>query len=348
MMKTIILLLCSLFFWISSSAWAVNCYQNTKNGLTTINNTLPSFTIPSNAVLGSKIWESSDINVTVYCDDAAGWTQNNQTEDIFAWIKLSAKNSSDVLNNPYFIFGVTYNGADHEGINEGIDTGVCLDKYKQLYDGLWYDPVCNGSTLQKNITFQARFRLYVKLKGFPADPDAVYNFGKVNVLQFDGEGGANLTPNAYNLKYNIDGLDHVHFLDCGVDIQIFPESQVVDFGHVNNVDVWSQKASFSVSTIRDATAECSQQFDVTMSFNTDDLYDTSNVDMGNGLLMQIRDETLGKDLLMNTYYPFATYYPNSSANTVTHNYTAKLKKNPGRGIEVGPFSKDIVLKINYQ
>ncbi|WP_194207231.1 pilus assembly protein [Superficieibacter sp. 1612_C1] len=347
-MKKIIMLLCAWLLLASSSAWAVNCYENSKGGRVTIDNKLPSFTVPSNAIIGSKIWESSDINVTVYCDDAAGWTENNQTEDIYAWILLSDKNSSEVLDNPYFTFGVTYNGADHEGINDGIDTGACLDKFKQLYDGIWYNPICNGSTLQKNITFPARFRLYVKLKAIPTDPDAVYNFGTVNVLQFDGEGGANLNKNAKNLKYNITNLDNIHFLDCGVDIKIFPENQIVDFGQVNNVDVWSQKAAFSVSTIRDVTAACSEQFDVTMSFNTDDLYDTRHVDMGNGLLMQIHDETTEEDLLMNTYYAFTTYYPGQEASTVTHNYIARLSKNPGRDIEVGPFSKDLILKINYQ
>ncbi|KPU05705.1 hypothetical protein AN697_05805 [Enterobacter cloacae subsp. cloacae] len=82
--------------------------------------------------------------------------------------------------------------------------------------------------------------------------------------------------------------------------------------------------------------------------NTNDLFDTSHVDMGNGLLMQLRDETLGQDILMNTYYPFATYYPDGGTSTVTHNYMAKLTKNPNREIEVGPFSKDIILKINYE
>ncbi|EKS6888880.1 pilus assembly protein [Enterobacter bugandensis] len=347
-MKKIASLLGLLLLLFSSSSWAVDCYQNHKGGATVYTANLPSFTVPSNAVVGSKIWESSDVNVTVYCDNASGWSKTNQTEDLFAWIKLSAKNSADVLNNPYFTFGVTYNGADHEMNDEGIDTGACLDKYEPYYDGIWHNPVCNGITMQKSITFPARFRLYVKLKAFPDDPDTVYNFGSVNVLQFDGEGGANLASNAKNLRYNIDGLDHVHFLDCGVDIQIFPENQIVDFGQVNNIDVNNQKAPFSVSTIRDATAACSQQFDVTMSFNTDDLFDTSHVDMGNGLVMQIRDETLGQDILMNTYYPFATYFPDGRASIVTHNYMAKLTKNPNREVEVGPFSKDIILKINYE
>lgn len=43
----------------------------------------------------------------------------------------------------------------------------------------------------KNVTFNARFRAYVKFKARPA-VDQTRDFGVVNVLQFDGEGGANL------------------------------------------------------------------------------------------------------------------------------------------------------------
>lgn len=343
-MKTIVMLLCSLLFLASSSTWAVDCYQNQHGGQTAITATLPSFSVPSNAMPGNKIWESSDINIIVYCDHAVDYKTSNQTEELYAWIKLSAKNSSDVLDNPFFTFGVTYNGIDYEDIDGQVPTGACLDKSDTIK---YHEPVCNGVTLQKDVTFPARFRLYVKLKAFPADPDAVYSFGSINVLQFDGEGGANLMSNAHNLRFNIDGLDHVHFLDCGVNIKVFPENQIVDFGTMAMSGNFAAEAPFSISTIRDVNAECTDQFDVTVSFNSDDLYGTAHVDMGNGLLMQIRDETSGEDLLMNTYYPFATYRP-TDESTVTRNYKAKLTKNPQREIEEGPFSKDLILKFNYE
>lgn len=347
-MKTMIKLFCALLFLASSSSWAVDCYQGQRDGNTSVTVSLPTFSVPSNAIPGSKIWESSDINVTVYCDNAVGHEDWNPTEELYAWVKLSAKNDTSVLNNDYFIFGVTYNGVDYDGIDAQVPTGACLDKSDVSYDNyFWYDPECNGVTLQKNITFPARFRLYVKLKAFPVDPDAVYSFGNVNVLQFDGEGGANLQSNAKNFNYNITGLENIRFLDCSVDIKVFPESQIVNFGAFTMGDTTVVERLFSVSTIRDATAECSQSFDVTLSFNTDDLYGTSHADMKNGLLMQIRDETEGEDLELNRYYPFATYNPND-ASTVTHNYKAKLTKNPQREVEFGPFSKDLILKLNYE
>ena len=347
-MKTMIKLFCALLFLASSSSWAVDCYQGQHGGNTSVMVSLPTFSVPSNAILGSKIWESSDINVTVYCDNAVEYQTWNPTEELYAWVKLSAKNDTSVLNNDYFIFGVTYNGVDYDGIDVQVPTGACLDKSDVSYGNhYWYDPVCNGVTLQENTTFPARFRLYVKLKAFPVDPDAVYSFGTINVLQFDGEGGANLMSDAKNFNYNITGLENVRFLDCSVDIKVFPESQIVNFGAFTMGDTTVVERPFSVSTIRDATAECSQSLDVTLSFNTDDLYDLSHADMGNGLLMQIRDETDAVDLEMNRYYEFAAYNPND-ASTVTHNYKAKLTKNPQREVEFGPFSKDLILKLNYE
>ncbi|EOT8593153.1 pilus assembly protein, partial [Escherichia coli] len=169
-MITLFRLLAILCLFFNVSAFAVDCYQNSKtsNPINTINVTLPTFKIPENAQPGKKIWESGDVNITVYCDNATGWTRNNPTEDIYAWIKLPAINSTDMLNNPYLTFGVTYNGMDYEGINEGIDTNGCLDKYEQIYSGIYHDPVCNGSTLQKGVTFNAHFRVYVKFKSRPA------------------------------------------------------------------------------------------------------------------------------------------------------------------------------------
>lgn len=55
------------------SVYAVNCYQDQRGGNTQIRGTLPSFRIPENAQPGQKIWESDDVNVTVYCDNATGW-----------------------------------------------------------------------------------------------------------------------------------------------------------------------------------------------------------------------------------------------------------------------------------
>ena len=85
----------------------------------------------------------------------------------------------------------------------------------------------------------------------------------------------------------------------------------------------------------------------TSFYTTDTLYDNTHLDMGNGLLMRLIDKTNG-DVTYNQYLPFATYHPDDTETTLTHDYTAELTRKPGEAIIPGPFSKDIIVKINYQ
>lgn len=138
----------------------------------------------------------------------------------------------------------------------------------------------------------------MKFKARPA-VDQTWDFGVVNVLQFDGEGGANLAADNKNLRYIIDGLNNISFLDCSVDVRIFPESQIVNFGQIsaNSIATYRPKAAFSVSTIKDVAADCTEQFDVVTSFyTTDTLHDDTHLEMGNGLLMRITDQKHKKTL----------------------------------------------------
>lgn len=190
----------------------------------------------------------------------------------------------------------------------------------------------------------------MKLKAIPATSDTVYDFGSINVLQFDGSGGANLQSNAKNLRFNIDGLSNVRFLDCSVDIKVFPESQVVSFKQIDNSSIRTSPATepFSISTIKDMSAGCTQQFDVQTSFYTDDvLYDATHLDMDNGLLLKIIDEEDHAAIEYNQYKAFTTYIPGQASDTITHEYTAELTKNPTKEVSIGPFSKDLIIKLNY-
>ena len=69
-MITLFRLLAILCLFFNVSAFAVDCYQDGYRGTTLINGDLPAFKIPENAQPGQKIWESGDINITVYCDNA--------------------------------------------------------------------------------------------------------------------------------------------------------------------------------------------------------------------------------------------------------------------------------------
>ena len=81
--------------------------------------------------------------------------------------------------------------------------------------GDYKEAACNGVTIQKNITFSVRFRLYVKLKAIPKE-QFDYTFPSVTVLTFDGSGGINTLPKAKPALRHYRAVT----LDCGVDIRI--------------------------------------------------------------------------------------------------------------------------------
>jgi hypothetical protein len=230
--------------------------------------------------------------------------------------------------NPYFTFGVTYNGVDYTGSDIGIPTGTCLDKKD---GGGGYTPNCNGVTPQQNVIFNARFRLFIQLKAIPADLDEHFNFGEINVVQFDGEGGANLMGSAKNLRFNIDGLDNITFLDCSVDISLEPQNQFVDFGVLSRRELQNTPATqpFRLSATKDLAAGCTQTFEVETSFYDNDgaLYDATHLDMWNGLLLRIADDTTHLDARFNEYQAFETFVAGMEER-LTHDYTAELTKNP--------------------
>lgn len=353
-MKKIYFAVIALLSLFSSSAWALDCYKDSKGGANVVNTTLPWFTVPANAPAGQKIWESGDLLVTVYCDNASrdhtkSVQQDPWSENIHAYILDSFHNTDSLItNNPYLAFGVTYNGVDYDIPDIKIDTGACLDKMDD-FDKSYKHAACNGSTIQRNVTFTVRFRLYVKLKTVPKEK-IEFTFPAVTVLAFDGTGGINRLSDAKNLHYNVDGLANIHFLDCSVNIRIYPDNQIVNFGQFTEhaLDAGEIKSPFSISTVKDESAGCSEQFDVTTSFyTTDTLYDDTHLDMENGLLMRLIDKKEG-NVTYNQYLPFATYLPDSTLTTMTHQYTAELTRKPGGVLRMGPFSKDIIVKINYQ
>lgn len=181
----------------------------------------------------------------------------------------------------------------------------------------------------KGVTFNAHFRVYVKFKSRPAG-DQTVNFGTVNVLQFDGEGGANMAAKAKNLRYAITGLNNISFLDCSVDVRIFPESQIVNFGQIamNSISTFAPKAAFSVSTIRDVAANCTEKFDIATNFFTSDtLYDNTHLEMGNGLLMRITDQKRKKILNLTNSNFLALIFQTKCSNSNSQ-LSCRIKPKP--------------------
>lgn len=350
-----ILILIMLF---SSTSWALDCYQDVIGGNIRSTYYVQPFSVPANAQPGDKIWESNDIHVNVACNNSTFNSQSpgTKTENVYAWVNLLDPSVNDPLmfNNDYFIFGVTYNGIDYEMPNSSIDTGVCIDSANEANVTIALLPNCNGSVPVSVGRTHARVRLFVKLKARPLGtlPDQ-FTFSTIAVVQFDGKGGANTLSDAKNFRLQIDGINNIKLLDCNVDIRIEPESQTVNFGRISRTNLEDgiiPEQPFSVATIKDSSAGCTQRFDVEGSFYSQyDVHsDMQSLNMGNGLLLQITEKDSVTPIRFNEYTPFATYDPAlPGSGVVTHYYQAKLRPDPAASLISGPFAKEIIFKINY-
>lgn len=337
------------------AAWAVHCYLGASGGPTDKYQMLDEFAIPDNAKVGDKIWESSDIKVPVYCDNGSKQEGGKRVgEHVYAWI-----NPYSSADDPYYQLGVTYAGVDYDATqgSVGIDTNACIDNVyyevftpAQISASGWENLLCskNVNDIHYSRTFIARMRLYVKIKSMPPH-DYHSTLGDFTLVQFDGEGGWNQSPDAYNLKYHVSGLDNIRVLDCNVNFSIEPANQVIDFGTFNPYDIahGAMTRTFSISTTKSQNGTCTDGFKVASSFYTTETLsgDDTALVMDNGLQLQIRNSL---DNSLNTFNQYAEYADfTGPLLTVKQDYIAELSKIAGREVKVGHFESVVLFKINY-
>ncbi|BBR57389.1 MULTISPECIES: fimbrial protein [Enterobacteriaceae] len=337
------------------NAWAVHCYLGASGGPTDKYQTLEEFAVPNNAQVGDKIWESGDIKVPVYCDNGDREESGKRVgENVFAWV-----NPYSSVDDPHYQLGVTYAGVDYDATQGavGIDTNTCIDNayYQkftadQIRASGWEDRLCskNADDPHYSRTFMARMRLYVKIKTMP--PHGYQStLGDFTLVQFDGANGWNQSPDAYNLKYHVNGLENIRVLDCNVNFNIEPANQVIDFGTFNpyDIDSGTMNRTFSITTTKTQDGMCNDGFKVSSSFyTTETLVDEDTALLiGNGLRLQIRNSA---DDTLNTFNQYAEYADfTGSLLTVTQDYQAELSKVAGEEVKVGHFESVVIFKINY-
>ncbi|MGG7520220.1 type 1 fimbrial protein [bacterium BS0013] len=332
-------------------ALALNCYLGGSGGPVEETKTISPFSIPSNAQIGQKIWESDDIKIPVTCDHnvASGFTQ----EDVYAWV-----NPYPAATDPYYELGVTYEGMDYDATGQpnGVDTRQCLDNNSitiytpdQIRQMGWENLICSGNpdNIHTTRTFIARLRLFVKIKAAPPH-GYVSSLSDYTVVQFDGKGGVNQMTDAKNLKYHINGLQNITVLDCGATFSIFPENQEIDFGTFSARDIVNQQTrtrTFSVKTTKVQDAQCSDGFKMDSSFYTAETLTAEDTALliGNGLKLRILNGT--QPYTFNQYKEYADFTGGTLQYEQT--YTAELSPVEGKAIQSGPFESVVLFKINY-
>ncbi|MDM3181214.1 type 1 fimbrial protein [Citrobacter sp. Cf108] len=356
MIRTLRLFLLLIFIALPfRSALAVHCYLGATGGPVEGYTAIEPFAVPNNAKPGDKIWESNDIKIPVYCDNA---TSENaySSENVYAWV-----NPYTSVNDTYYQLGVTYEGVDYDATQGAvnIDTHQCIDNQKlkiytpaQIKASGWEHYLCSGNAEDTHYsrTFIARMRLYVKVISMPPH-DYASSIGDYILVQFDGVGGINVSPDAANLKYHVTGLDQIRVLDCSVKFNIYPENQTIDFGTFNNMEINAKTMtkSFSIKTIKNLNADsgCTDTFKVSSSFYTTEelAEDDTSLRIGNGLQLKIRNM---EDNTLSTYNAYAEYAEfDTELLTREKSYQAELSQVAGEAVQTGSFETVVLFKINY-
>ncbi|EOO2967358.1 fimbrial protein [Escherichia coli] len=348
--KGVLLVICLLFLPLKS-ALALNCYFGSSGGSVEKSEAIQPFAVPGNAKLGDKIWESDDIKILVYCDNNTNG--NFESEHVYAWV-----NPYPGVQDRYYQLGVTYNGVDYDA-NQGksrIDTNQCIDSKnidiytpEQIITMGWQNKICSGdpANIHMSRTFLARMRLYVKIREMPPH-DYQSTLSDYIVVQFDGAGSVNEDPTAQNLKYHITGLENIRVLDCSVNFSISPETQVIDFGKFNLLDIrrHTMSKTFSIKTTKSQNDQCTDGFKVSSSFYTEEtlVEEDKALLIGNGLKLRLLDEN-ASPYTFNKYAEYADF--TSDMLVYEKTYTAELSSIAGTPIEAGPFDTVVLFKINY-
>ncbi|MBO9254366.1 type 1 fimbrial protein [Escherichia coli] len=348
--KGVLLAICLIFLPLKA-ALALNCYFGTANGAVEKSEAIMPFAVPANSKPGDKIWESDDIKIPVYCDNNTNG--NFESEHVYAWV-----NPYPGIQEPYYQLGVTYEGVDYDASlgKSRIDTNQCIDSKnidiytpEQIIAMGWQNKLCSGdpTVMHKSRTFVARMRLYVKVRAMPPH-DYQSKLSDYIVVQFDGAGSVNEDPTAKNLKYHITGLENIRVLDCSVNFAISPETQVVDFGRFNVLDIRRHTMSqqFKITTTKSQNDQCTDGFKVSSSFYTDEtlIDEDKSLLIGNGLKLRLLDEN-ASPYTFNKYSEYADF--TSDLLVYEKTYTAELSSTPGTPIDVGPFDTVVLFKINY-
>ena len=310
--KGLLLVICLLFLPLKS-ALALNCYFGTSGGTVEKSEAIQPFAVPGNAKPGDKIWESDDIKIPVYCDNNTNG--NFESEHVYAWV-----NPYPGVQDRYYQLGVTYNGVDYDASlgKSRIDTNQCIDSKnidiytpEQIIAMGWQNKICSGdpANIHMSRTFLARMRLYVKIREMP--------------------------PHDYQSTLSDN-------------FSISPETQVIDFGKFNLLDIrrHNMTKTFSIKTTKSQNDQCTDGFKVSSSFYTEEtlVEEDKALLISNGLKLRLLDEN-ASPYTFNKYAEYADF--TSDMLIYEKTYTAELSSIAGTPIEAGPFDTVVLFKINY-
>lgn len=154
----------------------------------------------------------------------------------------------------------------------------------------------------------------------------------------------------YDLKRGVIGLStpNITYIPCTMEISVNPET--IDFGGVKISDLdkgikFQRRFTTLIQKSKGCTLAVSAPFGINMYFEptVSTLNADGSLDLNNGLGLSIAD-TSGKYISYNTAWKINDVKVES---VLKNNFTANLQKISGQDVKTGPFSADVVVRIDY-
>ncbi len=154
----------------------------------------------------------------------------------------------------------------------------------------------------------------------------------------------------YDLQRGLIGLStpNITYIPCTMDISVSPET--IDFGVIKSSDLekgikFQRRFTTLIQKSKACTIAASVPFGINMFFEptASTLNADGSLNLNNGLGLSISD-TSGKYVPYNTEWKIDDVRVES---ILENHFTANLQKISGQDLKTGPFSADVVVRINY-
>lgn len=298
-----------------SFAYAAGCQFN--GSAQNIFLSVPQMSIPADTPNGTVLYTSPKTSINLSCE--------GETYGQF----VTAVTTSDF--NSYL------------SRKNGITTTIYIDgkPYDRQQENVIGFTTATGNSFKKNLSVWVEIKVDSSKGKIP--PEGTLLNGSFQLIYF-------LVNNNYFLQRSIISIStpDITFIPCTMEVAVSPNT--IDFGAVKISDMekgmkLQRKFTTLIQKSKGCTIAVSAPFGINMYFEpaAPGINADGSLNLNNGLGLSISD-TSGK------YIPFNTAWKidDVKVDSILKNYfTANLQKISGQDVKTGPFSADVVVRLNF-
>ncbi|EAM2857302.1 fimbrial protein [Salmonella enterica] len=282
---------------------------------------VPRMSIPSDTPNGTVLYNSPKIKKTLIC----GFTGYSSIQ----------RNVSAVTTSDYNLFVSKKNGVR---VTVYID-GVPFDK--QMSENIWVIPPGDNSNVRKDMTIWYDVKVDNSMGSIPVEGTLLSGAFESIYLMPTGN---------YSAQRGIISIasPDITFVPCVMDVSVTPDT--INFGDIRiNELERGIKVQKSFSTLIKKSKGCLITYESPFSLNlyfepTNPILNADgSLNLNNGLGLSLSDIS-GKRIPYNDAWKVENVKLNS---VLKSDFTANLQKISGQDIKTGPFSADVVVRLNY-